>query len=88
MPITIAIMLTAIMVLAFHWFQMCKKQCRSLSRKHKFQKKAPKCSHSAGQNLMSKIQGFSYRIRKFNKSHFFSIAVHKIHKSKSNKSQR
>ena len=46
MSITITLILTARIILDFNCFQMslliCKKQCRSLSRKHKHQKRSTK----------------------------------------------
>ena len=60
MSITITITLTA----NLFW----KKQSCSLSTKHKFRKEAPTSCNSAGQNLMSKIQSFSYHIREVNTS--------------------
>ena len=47
-----------------------------------FKKEVPKSSHSTGQNWMSKIQSFSYRIRKVNTNKIFSTDIHKIKKSK------
>ena len=47
-----------------------------------FKEEVPKSSHSTGQNWMSKIQSFSYRIRKVNTNKLFSIDIHKIKKSK------
>ena len=85
-------MLTAMKVLAINCFKMYflirQKQCLSLSKKQKFQRKSTKKFTLCRTKVNVKNTNFEFRICKVNTSKMFSINIDKIHKSKSIRSHR